>query len=205
MLREHALRPDARVNIGDMASELDASIIPTREALARLAAEGLLERPAAGGFKVPGLSVANVVGDFTVVFLFFRHVTDLVFECERTHARVLEHVARQNERLSELVDQPDAITAEAENYVFGLIPVSRSAKLGACVEAAIDSSTIYRRVYYSQMMNFSLYLEARRTYETAVRRRDEVTARKMVRVGQREWETRAQELCRYAWTEIFSG
>ena len=205
MLREHTLKPDARVNISDMATELDVSIIPMREALARLAAEGLLERSDVGGFKVPGLSVANVTGDFTVIFLLFRHVTDLAFECDRIGTDVLAYVTEQNEKLALLRGDENAITLEAENYVLGLLPMSRSLKLRRCVEAALDSSTIYRRVYYRHMLQFDLYLGARRAYEGALRASDGATARKMVRISQREWETKSRELCRFAWTELFEA
>ena len=205
MLRDQEIKPDARLNIAETASSLDASIIPTREAFARLSAEGLLERVPGSGFKVPGLSVANVEGDFTVVFLFLRHITDLYFSNEDAAAGILDQIRLKNNRLPDLFDDPEAISLEAERFVRDLLPFSNSAKLRSCVEAALDSSTPYRRVYYRETLDPTQYLAVRLAYEDALRSGDEAASREMVRVSQRDWEGKTRDLCRYAWIELFEN
>lgn len=202
-LREHVIKPDARLNIAETADRLDASIIPTREAFARLATEGLLEHATGSGFKVPGLSVTNVEGDFTLVFLFLRHATEICFRRDDAMELLVEHQTQHNSALSGMRDDPDRMSDEAEQFVLDLLPVSNSPKLRSSVAAALDSSTIYRRVYYRELVEFDLYLAVRRNYEAAVRVRDESTAQEMTRIAQREWEENTKELCRYAWTELF--
>jgi DNA-binding GntR family transcriptional regulator len=60
VVRERVVRgelaPGAAVRDWELAAELDASRTPVREALVRLAAEGLLETRAGRGFRVPPLS-----------------------------------------------------------------------------------------------------------------------------------------------------
>ena len=203
MLREHRIKPDARLNISETAEQLDISIIPTREAFARLAAEGLLDRAPNGGFKAPALSVAHVEGDFTVVFLFLRHITDLAFSRDDLAPKIVGIVARRNAALAKLAGDPEAIAAEAEQFTRDFLPLINSAKFRSCVSAALDSSTIYRRVYYRETLDFEAYLTLRRAYEQALRDGDEGSAREMVRVSQRDWELKARDLCRYAWIELF--
>lgn len=202
-LREHVVKPDARLNIAETADRLDASIIPTREAFARLAAEGLLERATGSGFKVPGLSIANVEGDFTLVFLFLRHITEICFKNDDAMELLIEHQVRHNGALSDMRDDWTGMAEEAEQFVLDLLPLSNSPKLRSCVAAALDSSSIYRRVYYREMVEFDLYYSVRRNYEMAMRERDQAAAQEMTRIAQGEWEEKTKELCRYAWTEIF--
>ena len=202
-LREQRIKPDTRLNISETAEEHGGSIIPTREAIARLAAEGLLERVPSGGFKAPGLSVANVEGDFTVVFLCLRHVNDIYFANEELARTILDHVVRQNAMLPDLRGDAHGITDEAEQYVRGLLPVVNSSKFRSCVEAALDASWIYRLVYYRETLQFDVYLQVRAAYEVALRMGDQATAKELILVSQRDWEGKTRDLCRYAWTELF--
>jgi len=59
-LREGALEPGARVAAKDVAEALKLSPTPVREALSRLAGEGLLEEHRGDGFFVPELSAADI-------------------------------------------------------------------------------------------------------------------------------------------------
>ena len=54
------LAPGAPVRDWELAAELELSRTPVREALIRLASEGLLESPAGRGFRVPPLSRAEI-------------------------------------------------------------------------------------------------------------------------------------------------
>lgn len=203
LLREQQIKPGTRLNIAETAEELNVSTIPAREAFARLASEGLLERVPNGGFKAHDLSVAHVEGDFTVVFLFLRHVTDLAFLRDDLSTRIVDIISRKNVGLPKLKDDAGALATEAEHFTRDLLPFSNSSKLQSCVEAALDASTIYRRVYYREALDFDAYLMVRRAYEDALRGGDEAAAREMVRISQRDWENKARDLCRYAWIELF--
>lgn len=59
-LREGVLEPGARVTAKEVAESLKLSPTPVREALSRLAGEGLLEEHRGDGFFVPELSAADV-------------------------------------------------------------------------------------------------------------------------------------------------
>lgn len=59
-LRDGALEPGARVTAKEVADQLKLSHTPVREALSRLAGEGLLEDRRGDGFFVPELSAADV-------------------------------------------------------------------------------------------------------------------------------------------------
>lgn len=59
-LRTGDIRPGARVNAVDLADELRLSTTPVREALSRLAGEGLLEDRRGQGYFVRGLSAADI-------------------------------------------------------------------------------------------------------------------------------------------------
>lgn len=59
-LREGELEPGARVTAKEVAERLKLSPTPVREALSRLAGEGLLEERRGDGFFVPELSAADV-------------------------------------------------------------------------------------------------------------------------------------------------
>lgn len=61
-IRAGALAPGARVTAKDIAEELGLSPTPVREALARLAGEGVLEERRGDGFFVRTLSGADVEG-----------------------------------------------------------------------------------------------------------------------------------------------
>ena len=60
-LRDGVLEPGARVTAKEVADSLRLSPTPVREALSRLAGEGLLDEHRGDGFFVPELSAADVV------------------------------------------------------------------------------------------------------------------------------------------------
>lgn len=60
-LRDGGLAPGARVTAKEIADSLRLSPTPVREALSRLAGEGLLEEHRGDGFFVPQLSAADVI------------------------------------------------------------------------------------------------------------------------------------------------
>lgn len=60
-LRDGGLAPGDRVTAKEIADSLKLSPTPVREALSRLAGEGLLEQRRGDGFFVPELSAADVV------------------------------------------------------------------------------------------------------------------------------------------------
>lgn len=204
-LRELRIKPGTRLHIAATADALNVSTVPLREAMARLAAEGLLERMQGNGFRAPPLSVANVEGDFTIVFLFLAHTVNRRFREPDVAPFVIERTEEANARLRSLRNQPDGLADEAEDYIRALLPIERSAKLRSGVMAALDSSTVYRRVHYREVIEFDEYLDVRIEFLDALKRGDERTAREMVGIAQRTWEGNARELCRYAWVELFDA
>lgn len=59
-LRDGALEPGARITAKEVADQLKLSHTPVREALSRLAGEGLLEDRRGDGFFIPELSAADI-------------------------------------------------------------------------------------------------------------------------------------------------
>ena len=60
------LRPGARLNAIELASRLQLSRTPVREALGRLEQEGLADRDVGGGFRVHALTLKQIVDTYKV-------------------------------------------------------------------------------------------------------------------------------------------
>jgi DNA-binding transcriptional MocR family regulator len=67
-LREGVLQPGARVTAKDVAEALNLSATPVREALSRLAGEGLLEERRGDGFFVRGLPAVDIADLYRLSF-----------------------------------------------------------------------------------------------------------------------------------------
>ena len=192
-VRNLDIEPGSRLNVADIADEYDASTIPVREALARLAAEGLIEREPQAGFLAPRVSLRRVIDDNTVVFLFLRHVTDLYFE-ERPDGFVAA-LDEANERLAAAAHSPSALATEVEEATAELLGLVQSPKLASAVRAALDSSHYYRTVYF-RLFPAADYIAARRLYAQAMRDDDDRTARLLVRQMQQRFSEGSREVCR---------
>lgn len=98
-IRDGDLGPGVRVTAKEVAEGLRLSPTPVREALSRLAGEGLLEERRGDGFFVPELSAA----DIAVLYRLSEHLL-LMAELEARDGRALEaqmdeHPVRAVERL----------------------------------------------------------------------------------------------------------
>jgi DNA-binding GntR family transcriptional regulator len=63
-IKAQRFSPGDRLIVGEVASELDMSAVPVREALTRLAAEGLIDIDSHRGFFIPNLGVEDIVDIF---------------------------------------------------------------------------------------------------------------------------------------------
>ena len=201
-LRAGFYKPNTDLNINELAVEANVSLIPMREALARLSAEGLIERRPAGGFSVPGVSVQNLVGDYTVIFCFLRQVTELGLVQRELFPLTDLDVA--NDYLARMREDVEGMVEEAREFTRMFYRMIPSPKFISCVDAALDSSEFYRRVHYRDFLDFDAYLLTRENYADAMRAGDARTARNCVQAVWKTWLLTAEDVCRQAWFELYN-
>lgn len=192
-IRTFDIEPGSRLDINEIAERYDASAIPVREALARLAAEGLIDREPQTGFTAPRVAVRRVIDDNAVVFLFLRYITDLYFE-QRPDG-FLEALEAANAWLTAEPRGAEELATEVETATEGLLDLLQSPKLASAVRAALDSSHHYRTVYF-RTFPIDEYITARRLYAEALRSGDETAARELVRQTQYRFAAGSREVCR---------
>ena len=207
-IRNFDLEPGSRLDIEEIAETYNASTIPVREALARLAAEVLIDHEPRIGFMAPRISLRRVVDNNTVLFLFLRHMTDLHFEgLHETHQLipqkagsddhpegVLTAMDRGNAWLTAGERTPEQLSLEVEQLIESLLSLVQSPKLVGAVRAALDSSHYYRTVFFG-LSPVPEYVEVRYAYADALRSGDENRARELVRALQHRFAEGSREVC----------
>jgi DNA-binding GntR family transcriptional regulator len=102
VVREQVVRgqlaPGAAVRDGELAAALGASRTPVREALIRLAGEGLLESPVGRGFRVPPLRRREVEEAHPLIATLEPAALKSSGACTKKQADELERLARRLEK-----------------------------------------------------------------------------------------------------------
>lgn len=107
-----------------LSDEIGVSRTPVREALARLASEGFLERIPHRGFRVPDESLSRLLDLYPIVSALEVLAGRLAFP--GLDAGDLEQLRRINDRLRAAVDAADATAAVDENDRFHALVAERS-------------------------------------------------------------------------------
>lgn len=207
-VRNFDFEPGSRLNIEEIAGAYDASTIPVREALARLAAEVLIDHEPQTGFTAPRISLRRVVDNNTVLFLFLRHMTDLHFETpdearhasqrkggsDERHEGVLAAMDRSNAWLAAEARTFEELSLEVERLIEALLGLVQSPKLARTVRAALDSSHYYRTVFF-QLFPVNDYVGVRCAYADALRSGEQERARELVRSLQYSFAEGSRAVC----------
>jgi DNA-binding GntR family transcriptional regulator len=184
MLRESILRcelrPGARLVIDDLAQQFQVSIIPVREALRRLQAEGLVLSVAHVGGTVAPISFDSVVEVFTVLE---------GLEVAATRAAAERAGADDLATLGELVDAMDkAIDAGSPGlwadlntrFHLAIADIARMPMLQDMLRRAFDHWERVRRHYFSDVLIHRTRLAQAEHHQLL----DQIRARDLLRLEQ---------------------
>ena len=146
------LRPGTRVVIDDVARQLSVSIIPVREALRQLQAEGLVLSVAHVGGTVAPISFDSVVEVFTV--LEGLEVAATRAAAERASPFDLDALARLIAAMDAAIDAgTPAVWADLNTrFHLGIADIARMPMLQEMLRRAFDHWDRVRRFYFSNVL-----------------------------------------------------
>jgi DNA-binding GntR family transcriptional regulator len=177
------LAAGVRIDQHALAEELGVSIIPVRESLRQLEAEGLIEkRPYRGAF----------VTELSMTELMDIYVTRESLEELATRLAVARMTPETLESLDSLIDEMSQATKAADrsalfdlnaSFHFTLYTASKNAILCQIIEGLWDRSTVYRRRFTFMPERAEQALAEHREILAACRRGDAAAAGEAVRVN----------------------
>jgi DNA-binding GntR family transcriptional regulator len=137
-IKAQRFSPGDRLVVGEVASELGVSGVPVREALTRLAAEGLIDNDSHRGFFIPNLGVEDIIDIFETLVLLEPRAAALAMP-NIGPADIAEAEALLEE-LSSLESEPARWVGS--NYAFHMTiyrPCGRDRLLGAISRLATET------------------------------------------------------------------
>jgi DNA-binding GntR family transcriptional regulator len=170
-----------RIDQNAIAAELGVSIIPVRESIRQLEAEGLIEKLPNRGVFVTELSLTELLDIYAV-----REELEVL----ATRLAVVRMTPETIERLEALVGQMDAATKDGDraalfdlnsDFHFEIYNASQNAILCQLIEGLWDRSTVYRRRFTFMPDRAAQALAEHRQILEACRRRDPNDAGEAVR------------------------
>jgi DNA-binding GntR family transcriptional regulator len=177
------LAAGTRIDQHAIAGELGISIIPVRESLRQLEAEGLIEkRPYRGAF-VAELSMTELMDIYVTRESLEELATRLAVE--RMTPETLESLDKLIEEMSQATKGGDraALFDLNASFHFTLYTASRNAILCQIIESLWDRSTVYRRRFTFMPERAGQALAEHREILAACRRGDAATAGAAVRAN----------------------
>jgi DNA-binding GntR family transcriptional regulator len=191
-----------RIDQHAIAEELGVSIIPVRESLRQLEAEGLIEkRPYRGAF----------VAELSMTELMDIYVTREALEELAAQLAVTQMTPAAIASLESLIEEMESATAAGDRaalfdlnaaFHFALYTASKNAILCQMIESLWDRSTVYRRRFTFMPERAGQALAEHQDILTACRRGDAVAAGRAVRANvaqttqaiSEEWRRSSAEL-----------
>jgi DNA-binding GntR family transcriptional regulator len=177
------LAAGTRIDQHAIAAELGVSIIPVRESLRQLEAEGLIEkRPYRGAFVVE-LSMTELMDIYITREALEELATRLAVE--RMTPATLKSLGGLIEEMSQATKAGDreALFDLNASFHFTLYSASRNAILCQLIESLWDRSTVYRRRFTFMPGRAEQALSEHRAILAACRRGDAATAGAAVRAN----------------------
>jgi len=164
-----------------IAEELGVSIIPVRESLRQLEAEGLVQSQPYRGSYVAELSLA----DLRDIYITRETLEALAAQLAVSHMtaetlRLLEALFSQMEQATDAMDL-NALFELNRSFHFTIYTSSQNGILVQLIESLWDRSTVYRRIYTFMPERAPLALEEHKRILKACQDRDPVAAGQAVR------------------------
>lgn len=169
----HSLPPATSLKIESLAKKFDTSIIPVREALARLCNEDLVTQERRLGYRVRSISMASLEDDYTTLALLFRIAVGYFpappaagsASSQTVPFEFLENFPKNSESISRL-----------NKLLLDLLPTSQLRKLcEACLlkTTRFDEIDLYlrgetaERIFYNRRQRLAVSLARGRTSQAA--------------------------------------
>jgi DNA-binding GntR family transcriptional regulator len=182
MIITGALQPGARIDQGELAQQFDVSLVPIREALARLVAVGLVEIVPHRGAFVAAVSADELVDIYTVREILEEQAAGLAVD-QLTDANVetLERLAAEMAQIAPKGNFDRLLSLNRE-FHFELYRAAKRPHMLHVIERLWDLSTRYTHLHLHAVPQRALQAMTEvRAIVAACRRRDKQTVAMMVR------------------------
>ncbi|GAB3246542.1 GntR family transcriptional regulator [Nocardioides dilutus] len=149
-LSSGALRPGDRIHQEQVAAELGTSVVPVREALTMLQAEGLVRHVPHRGYRVASLSLEELSETYLIRRLLEDEVVRTATpQLRDDHLEVLRAAADEMEHLAEGADVTAMIEAN-RRFHFTLFEAADRPRMVDFIRILWQTTDAYRSMYYGQ-------------------------------------------------------
>ena len=151
LLAAGTLKPDDRIRQEQLASQLGTSVIPVREALKTLQAEGLIRYVPHRGFHVTRLSVDELTETYLIRRLLEDEIVRIAADrLEEHHFDVLEESLQEMERLAPEGDVAAMIEAN-RRFHFTIFEAADRPRMVDFIRILWQTTDSYRSMYYAEL------------------------------------------------------
>jgi DNA-binding GntR family transcriptional regulator len=149
-LSDGTLRPDDRIRQEQLAAELGTSVIPVREALTTLQAEGLIRYVPHRGFHVARLSLDELSETYLIRRLLEDEIVRIAAPRLRDeHVATLTDALDEMERLADEGDISSMITANRQ-FHFTIFEAAERPRMVDFIRILWQTTDSYRSMYYAE-------------------------------------------------------
>jgi DNA-binding GntR family transcriptional regulator len=146
MILSRSLAPGMRIDMNELAQQFGVSIVPVREALARLQSSGLVRIIPHRGVFVEALSVDELIDIYTVRELLEEHAAQVATNQLRDEdTEQMAQIAGQMERIA-ATQQYDSFLELNRSFHFALYRAAHRRTLLQIIDQLWDRSTRYRHL-----------------------------------------------------------
>ncbi len=143
------LKPDARIRQEQLAAELGTSVIPVREALKTLEAEGLVRYTPHKGYEVARLSLDELTETYLIRRLLEDEIVHIAAPAlAADHYAELDRLMRTMENASAAGD-PHLMISANRDFHFTIFGAARHPRMEDFIRMLWQSTDAYRSVYYA--------------------------------------------------------
>jgi DNA-binding GntR family transcriptional regulator len=143
------LQPDARIRQEQLAAELGTSVIPVREALKTLEAEGQVRYAPHKGYQVAKLSLEELTETYLIRRLLEDEIVRIAVPLlTESHFAELEQLAHDMVEAS-AADDPHRMISANRDFHFTIFAAARHPRMEDFIRMLWQSTDAYRSVYYA--------------------------------------------------------
>ncbi|WP_172652523.1 GntR family transcriptional regulator [Rhodococcus opacus] len=143
------LKPDARIRQEQLAAELGTSVIPVREALKTLEAEGQVRYTPHKGYQVARLRLEELTETYLIRRLLEDEIVRIAAPAlDAGHYAKLDALMRTMEGAS-VADDPHLMISANRDFHFTIFGAARQPRMEDFIRMLWQSTDAYRSVYYA--------------------------------------------------------